>query len=63
MSTDEKLIGNVDALLVENQRITHVVAHHAHRGEPHPIPIVDSVVAFETDRVTVAAWGVDSVPT
>ena len=67
VSTDEKLIGNVDALLVEKQRITHVVAHHAHllgKGTDTTIPI-DSVVAFETDRVTVASspGGVDSVPT
>jgi hypothetical protein len=64
---DEKVIGSVDSLLVEGQRITHVVAHHAHllgKGTSTTIPI-DSVVTFETDRVTVApsAGGVDSVAT
>lgn len=64
VSEDGKLIGNLEALLVEGQRVTHVVAHHAHllgADTSTTIPI-DSVAAIETDRVTVALPpdGVDS---
>ncbi len=56
VSENQELIGNVHGLLLEGTRLTHVLLHRPGRGEPHTIPIpVDSVVAIETDSVTVAA--------
>lgn len=55
VSESQEMIGTVDGLLVDGLRLTHVLLHHAHRGEKAAIPIpIDSIVAIDTDCVTVA---------
>ena len=55
VSESQELIGNVHGLLLEGTRLTHVLLHRPHRGEPDTVPIpVESVVSIDTDCVTVA---------
>ena len=62
VAEDQELIGNVYGLLLEGTRLTHVLLHQPHRGEPETIPIpVASVVSIDTDCVTVANWADESV--
>jgi hypothetical protein len=54
VTESQELIGNVAGLLVDGERLTHVLLHQPHRGQPDAIPIpVESVVAIDTDCVTV----------
>jgi sporulation protein YlmC with PRC-barrel domain len=54
VTESQEMIGNVDGLLLEGTRLTHVLLHHARRGHPDATSIpVASVVAIDTDCVTV----------
>jgi hypothetical protein len=54
VTESQEMIGNVDGLLVDGTRLTHVLLRRPHRGEPDTTPIpVDSVVGIDTDCVTV----------
>jgi hypothetical protein len=54
VSESQELIGNIDGLLLEGTRLTHVLLRRPHRGEADPLPVpVDSVVSIATDCVTV----------
>jgi hypothetical protein len=54
VSESQEMIGTLDGLLVDGQRLTHVVLHHTHgRGPAGGTLPVGSVVAIATDCVTV----------
>jgi sporulation protein YlmC with PRC-barrel domain len=55
VSEDRETLGNVDGLLVEGQRLTHVVVQRTHLWNTGAAAIpIDSVVAIGTDSVTVS---------
>lgn len=53
VSENQEMIGNLDGFLVDGQRLTHAVLQHTHLwGGAAAIPI-ESVVAIDTDYVTI----------
>jgi sporulation protein YlmC with PRC-barrel domain len=55
VAENQETIGKVDGLLVEGQRLTHVVVQRTHLWNTGAAAIpIDSVVAIGTDSVTVA---------
>ncbi|MGH3055699.1 MAG: hypothetical protein ACRDL7_12050, partial [Gaiellaceae bacterium] len=55
LAENQELIGSVDGLLVEGQRLTHVVVQRTHLWNTGAAAIpIDSVVAIGTDSVTVS---------
>lgn len=54
VTESQELIGNVEGLLVDGTRLTHVLLRRARHGDRKPVPIpAESVVAIDTDCVTV----------
>ena len=54
VSEDMEAIGNVDGLFVAGEQLTHVVLQQAHASADTITIPIDSVVAIDTDCVTVA---------
>jgi uncharacterized protein YrrD len=55
VAENQETIGNVDGLLVEGRRLTHVVVRRTHLWNTGAAAIpIDSVVAIGTDSVTVS---------
>jgi hypothetical protein len=55
VSESQEMLGTVDGLLVDGERLTHVVMQRAHAKDRTGVAIpVDSVIALDTDCVTVA---------
>jgi sporulation protein YlmC with PRC-barrel domain len=53
VSENQEMVGNLDGFLVAGQRLTHAVLQHTHLwGGAAAIPI-ESVVAIDTDYVTI----------
>ncbi len=58
VAENQETLGNVDGVLVEGQRLTHVVVQRTHLWNTGTAAIpVDSVVAIDTDSVTVSLSG------
>ena len=55
VAENQETLGNVDGVLVEGQRLTHVVVQRTHLWNTGAAAIpIDSVVAIGTDSVTVS---------
>jgi sporulation protein YlmC with PRC-barrel domain len=62
VSENQEMVGNLEGFLVEGQRLTHVVLQHTHLWTGAAAIPIESVVAIDTDYVTIdqagdrAAW-------